>query len=75
MIMTIFDSIKYPLDDVPTTDQVMALPNEITDPWTKTCQTQFTRECVRLGLMTYMEYPPAVALLRKIIMEYDSDNL
>ena len=63
--MTIFDSIKYPISDPPTLEELRAVPESIYRAWE-------VYNGWNLGMKTYNE---KIKLLRKFILEYDSDNL
>lgn len=57
--MTIFDSIRYPISDNPTLDELHALPSH------------FREEYNRIVLSTYRLFNQA-DLYRKIILEWDT---
>jgi len=58
--MTIFDTIRYPIPDRPTTEQLRAVPNEI---------------MIELNIIVrnkkIYHFNEKVALLRKMIAEYE----
>ena len=70
--MTIFDSIKYPLSDPPTSKELYDLPEKIIDKWIEVCGSIHAG---RSSTRRFRDYPPAVATLRKIIAEYEDDNI
>ncbi len=62
--MSLFDVLKYPINDLPTAEQIVALPGDIWIKW----QTDRTRNQIYFSVDN-------VKLLRKIISEYNNESV
>ena len=51
--MTIFDTIRYPISDIPTVEQLEALPSTLFRRWAK--RANFEREASILGIVFWFE--------------------
>ena len=81
--MTIFDSIRYPISDLPTEEELAAIPRRIYYRWIKKMWKYKLSQCPpslvaewasnRRDMPTTTE---ALSVLRKLIQEYEpNDNL
>lgn len=77
--MTIFDIIRYPISDPPTTDEFEALPIDLLTKWASTCGWNFkpppsTVSCFYANPALCRSHLNDLNLLRKMISEYN-DNI
>ena len=82
--MTIFDTLKYQISDVPTTAELVALPKELFDQWvarTEWGRPENRKEAYKIGTWYEFRIPrydlrpteiEELALLRKMILEWDT---
>lgn len=81
--MTIFHSLKYPISDPPTREELQALPKEIFEEW---CQhiivhqanyvitVDFVASVLQTHLKNDFLYPFELQRLKRLIYEYESDK-
>ncbi len=79
--MSLFDVIRYPISDIPTEDQLAALPEDLLDKWLDHSEFlardywTFTRivsfYVVRKDDNKPYKIHPEIIVLRKMIKEYD----
>ena len=71
--MTIFDTIRYPVSDIPTVEELNNIPIEIMELWkTKYHFTTYSNA----GIVSFFKFYTArniILALRKMIKEYDDD--
>ena len=75
--MTIFDSIRYPISDIPTTEQLEALPPRLYYRWVDS-QGRFVQNPTPEQLAAFFQQNPFAAaaevkILRAMILDYDDD--
>ncbi len=79
--MSLFDVIKYPISDKPTEAELKALPKEIYLEWCKIIFTTSRSPSIAVIVQYYYfgsnvtARNKDIAVLRKLILEYDNEHL
>jgi hypothetical protein len=81
--MTIFDSIKYPISNPPTLQELEALPDEMYKAWQDATGFTLSRQIAALLFQLVPastgEHSPEtikqIEMFRTIIAEYNNDNI
>ena len=58
--MTIFDVLKYPLDDKATLEQLKAVPSDVHRMWVKECWARWPDISKAYNIPFFREYEPAI---------------
>ena len=79
--MTIFHTLKYPISDPPTKEELKALPNEVWEEWithiivhgdTK-IEPGYVASVLRTHLYKHEMYPYELQRLKDIIQRYEGE--
>lgn len=74
--MSLFDSIKYPISCPPTEEELSAIPEELYRKWLQMCGYGWVSSPYAMtALYRFDPFVEDVQLLRKMILEYEDDNV
>ena len=69
--MSLFDNIRYPISDIPTAEELNALPRSVYNEWLNG-RPQYTPYQMSLIFAAYPEQGIRESLrIRKLLLEYD----